>query len=112
MTTNAHEEVIKNADANLNSVGLPTYTEALDALRLNYATYHPFISKEEGGLGLAYVSDNLLHEAWVRRQKAADDSTLAVLSKAFGLRPYQAEFIATINVERRTVLDLESLKAK
>jgi hypothetical protein len=41
------------------------------ALRLNYATLHPFKPVADGGLGLPYVMENLTPEAWATRTAAA-----------------------------------------
>jgi hypothetical protein len=51
-----------------------------DALRSMLAEKHPFLSKEKGGLGLPYVSEQLTIEAWEARSRKALRKARAALA--------------------------------
>lgn len=78
-------EAIANADAHLQNVGLPTFTETVNALQLLYGTKYPFAAAVHGGLGLPYTSENLRMTAWSERDANADAAAIAVLQKALGI---------------------------
>ncbi|MGA5726634.1 hypothetical protein ACPCHQ_22120 [Ralstonia thomasii] len=80
-------EAIANADAHLQNVGLPTFTETVNALRQLYGTKCPFAAAAHGGLGLPYTSENLREAAWRERDANADAAAVSVLQKALGIHP-------------------------